>query len=221
MEPNSEPAGARRIPIRGEVKADAPAPKPLAAQTPANPSTIETTVPSISSASDSTTDLLDLRDFIRSRRAALAGFMEQGAALRMADDTIIVEPRKDIYQRYLSDNRTAIAELATELYGRKIKVELGGLAASAEPLTAPISPVTTGSPVMTNSPVANGPEGSSSAAGPTAESPRSNADIKQALYSDPVARRIFNEFEARLVEVRPAPTAEANREEGASSESKK
>jgi DNA polymerase-3 subunit gamma/tau len=232
MEPNSEPAGARRIPFRGEVKADAPGPKPQTAPTLAKPSTtetiapaqsptIETTPPAISSASDSTTDLPDLRDFIRSRRAALAGFMEQGAALRMTSDTIIVEPRKDIYQRYLSDNRTAIAELATELYGRKIKVELGGLAASADPLTVPISPVTTSSPVMTNSPVANGPEGSSSAVGPMAESPRSNADVKQALYADPVARRIFSEFEARLVEVRAAPPADANREEGPSSEPKK
>ena len=50
--------------------------------------------------------------------------MEQGAGLSLAGDTIVVSPRNDIYIRYLSDNRTAIAELADELYGRRIRVEV-------------------------------------------------------------------------------------------------
>jgi hypothetical protein len=74
---------------------------------------------------------------------------------------------------------------------------------------------------MTSSSAVNSSDGSSPAASPTSESPRSNADVKQALYTDPVARRIFSEFEARLVEIRTTPPAEANREEGASSEPKK
>jgi hypothetical protein len=34
------------------------------------------------------------------------------------------------------------------------------------------------------------------------------ADLRQAVYGDPVVRRIFDEFEARLVEVR-APAVPA------------
>ena len=38
--------------------------------------------------------------------------------------------------------------------------------------------------------------------------PKTQGEARQALYADPVARRIFAEFEARLVEVRvpPAPS---------------
>jgi hypothetical protein len=35
------------------------------------------------------------------------------------------------------------------------------------------------------------------------------ADLRQAVYGDPVVRRIFDEFEARLVEVRAQPVAPA------------
>jgi hypothetical protein len=66
--------------------------------------------------------LPDLRDFIRARRAALAGFMDQGARLRMgrAGRCVIVTARSDIYVRYLTDNLTLISELASQLYGRRI-----------------------------------------------------------------------------------------------------
>jgi hypothetical protein len=70
-------------------------------------------------------DISHLRDFIRTRRAALAGFMEQGATLTIDDDdTITVIPRSEIYVRYLTDNRSAIADLASEFYGRRIEVNL-------------------------------------------------------------------------------------------------
>src|SRR5262249_11908489 len=63
--PQSGPsASARRLPIKGEVKAEAPL-----RQTTSN-ATVSLG-----------RDLPELRDHIRSRRAALAGFMEQGAAL--------------------------------------------------------------------------------------------------------------------------------------------
>jgi Abortive infection C-terminus len=69
--------------------------------------------------------LPELRDFIRSRRAALGGFMQQGASLNLLDgDLLTVTPRSNIYERYLRDNRNVIAELASEFYGRPIKVEL-------------------------------------------------------------------------------------------------
>jgi hypothetical protein len=183
--------------------------------------------------------LPDLRDFIRRRRAALAGFMEQGAALRMAMDTVFVTPRNDIYVRYLSDNRSAIADLASELYGRKIKVELetpGVVGAPAAPAAgdsalpadsgpihaAPDDPGRAGSgavsSVMPAPDAALGHDAviqdqatSTESADATGERARSNSDLRQALYADPVVRRIFNEFEARLVEVRNAPGAETNR----------
>jgi AAA domain-containing protein len=67
-------------------------------------------------------DLPELRDFIRSRRAALFGFMEQGAALELNGDVLTVIPRNDIYIRYLNDNCGAIGELASECFGRTIRV---------------------------------------------------------------------------------------------------
>ncbi len=70
------------------------------------------------------TDLPELRQFIKSKRAALFGFMEQGAVLRLDRDQLAVIPRNNIYVRYLTENRKAIAELASELYGRKIVVEI-------------------------------------------------------------------------------------------------
>jgi hypothetical protein len=35
----------------------------------------------------------------------------------------------------------------------------------------------------------------------------SQAELKQSVYGDPVVRRIFDEFQARLVEVRAQPAA--------------
>ena len=66
----------------------------------------------------------ELREHIRARRAALAGFMEQGASLALDGDLLRVIPRNDIYIRYLNDNRGSIGELASELYGRKLRVEV-------------------------------------------------------------------------------------------------
>jgi len=185
-----EGSGMRRIPLRGEVKAEAPIRRPIAAAQPAAPAPSST--PRIVAGGG----LSDLRDFIRSKRAALAGFMEQGAALRIDGDTITVVPRNDIYVRYLSDNRTAIADLASELYGRPIKVEMGSADANA-PADEPALVAVAGSSDATAANAENG-----DAAGGDAPVVRNAAEAKQALYSDPVVRRIFNEFEARLVEVR-------------------
>jgi DNA polymerase-3 subunit gamma/tau len=178
------PGGARRLPVRGEVKAEAPR------RTQATVS-----APQTGPAAPMGTDLPGLRDHIRTRRAALAGFMEQGAALAMDCDTLRVHPRNDIYVRYLADNRAVIAELAAEFFGRPIKVEL------AAPGEAPPPPETP-SPAQ--------PASMDSAAGQgTSPPPRtaaSSADERAAIYSDPGMRRIFDAFEARLVEVR-APRA--------------
>ena len=99
----SSAAGAKRLRVEGEVKADAPLRSPT---------------------EDAARELPELRDFIRGRRAALAGFMEQGAGLVLEKDTLTVTARNDIYIRYLNDNRSVIAELASEHLGRAIRVEL-------------------------------------------------------------------------------------------------
>ena len=64
------------------------------------------------------------RDFIRTRRAALAGFMEQGTALTTSGELLTVIPRSDIYVRYLTDNRVTIGTLATEFFERDIRVDI-------------------------------------------------------------------------------------------------
>jgi hypothetical protein len=166
-------------------------------------------------------DLPELRDFIRARRAALAGFMEQGAALALNDDVVIVSPRNDIYVRYLTDNRNVIAELASELYGRTIRAEValnvsgtdaGSTAAvSSTPSSiapAPSRPAASSPASVTelSTPPANDAGGSTNGvlpAGVPAAPVNTQAAARQAILSDPVARRIFNEFEARLVEVKP------------------
>jgi hypothetical protein len=143
--------------------------------------------------------------------------MEQGAALELVDDTVAVIPLNDIYVRYLSDNRSAIAELASELYGRKIKVEMGkaGAAAPALPISSepPGSTASAGSSITSTPPGENGTDPSVSARTEPGGPSRSSAEARQALYADPVVRRIFNEFEARLVEVRALTPADRSNED--------
>ncbi len=142
----SEGVRARRMKVEGEVNAQAPT-RPAASQQPyaQAPSRAQARtepparVPAASTPADP--DLPDLRAHIRSRRAALAGFMEQGAALSLAGDTLTVTARNDIYVRYLTDNRATIAELASEFYGRPLKVELvTGADAPTTPSSVPAAP---------------------------------------------------------------------------------
>jgi len=98
-------------------------PEPVAAQTDrASSDGSPIAGPAVALASD----LPAFRDHIRSRRAALAGFMEQGALLAFENHTLTVVPRNDIYVRYLADNRLMIGELATGFFGCAVKVELAG-----------------------------------------------------------------------------------------------
>jgi DNA polymerase-3 subunit gamma/tau len=193
----SSTAGAKRLRVEGEVKADAP----LRASAENN-------------SNDEARELPELRDFIRGRRAALAGFMEQGAGLVLDSDTLTVTARNDIYIRYLSDNRAVIAELASEHLGRPIRVELstttGGAAPANKIATAPLS--------------RNG------ATRELAPAPALRADVKpavadtarvesikqtgrraatpeerNAVLTDPAVRRVFDTLDARLVELRMPP----------------
>jgi len=196
----------RRIPFKGEIRADAPR-RVAPAAMPAPES------PPVSGAGG---ELPDLRDFIRGRRAALAGFMEQGASLEMDGDLLTVTPRNDIYVRYLNDNRHVIGELASELYGRRIKVEMAGVGATktpgSNPSESPDSPVADSSlsqPTPAAAPNMKGlPEGDAGAPGPAAAAPGEQAqpDARQKLYADPLVQHIFEEFDARLVELKTTST---------------
>ncbi|MBF6568611.1 MAG: DNA polymerase III subunit gamma/tau [Candidatus Binataceae bacterium] len=225
-------AGARRMRVEGEVKADAP--RRAASPAAMVPSAVASTgagssissKPAVASVAKpaavaSGNDMADLRIHIRSRRAALAGFMEQGASLAIDGDTITIIPRNDIYVRYLTDNRNVISELATELYGRKIKVEIGapgsGPAAessaaadstTAAPAPSPKQAGSRGEPLRDSDRMPDQPaiaNVAGSAAG------KGSADN---IYADPLIRRIFDTLEARLVEVREtavaAPPPEVN-----------
>jgi DNA polymerase-3 subunit gamma/tau len=227
----SSSASARRMKVEGEVRADAP----VRAPSPVEAAPVRQAPSLVSSIGQGSTkpDLPELRDFIRTRRAALAGFMEQGASLILTGDVLTVNARNDIYIRYLSDNRATIAELGTEFFGRPIKVEVasGGTVVS--------SATGKGS---TSAPASNGIAKSSSTAGPGSReietekaienepkisvipdppkvapttplppidaAPKSRAggpEERQAVLQDPEMRRIFDELEARLVEVRITP----------------
>ncbi|HLH77746.1 MAG TPA: DNA polymerase III subunit gamma/tau [Candidatus Binataceae bacterium] len=182
--PSGAPAApARRMRVEGEVRASAPARTPL--PTPPSPAR-----PGVNQA------LPELREHIRARKAALAGFMENGATLRLDDDLLRIIPASSIYVRYLADNRGVIGELAAEFYGRPIRVELapvdasGGDAgiASAAPASPPEAPTAAPTPA--------------SAPGNPATPAADRDTIRKELFADPVVRQILDELEGRLVDVR-------------------
>jgi hypothetical protein len=144
----------------------------------------------------------------------LAGFMEQGASLTLDGDLLRVTPRSDIYVRYLSDNRNVIGELASELFGRRIKVDIAPVGAamitqsersSPSNLAADLTSETAPSPSLgVKRPVDGGADGGGSQppAGPQSLAGQPSTDPRQKLYADPVVQRIFEEFDARLVELK-------------------
>jgi len=201
--------GSRKLRVEGDVKASAPT-------RAAAPSAGITALPGAPAAPTGGREMPELREHIKSRRAALAGFMEQGAALSLAGEVLSITPKSDIYIRYLADNRAVIAELASDFFGRAIRAEI--VAANAAPVSqsspAPATPMAA-SPRISNgntetriadapAPIAkvalNGV--ASAATRRVATSPEERA----ALFADPVVERIFDTLEARLVEVR-APLA--------------
>jgi hypothetical protein len=228
---SSEPVGTRRMKVEGEVNATAPA------RAPAPPSTgtmARATAPLGAGLAQGSMapDLPELRDFIRTRRAALAGFMEQGASLALNDDVLTVNARNDIYIRYLSDNRATIAELAGEFFARPIKVEVSsnGTVVSTATAKAPASTPSSNGAAKPASPavsetvkastseiepkltvIRDAPLASAATAAPLDSAPKSRAggpEDRQAVLQDPEMRRIFDELEARLVEVRVTPDTE-------------
>ena len=211
---------ARKLRVEAKVKASAP----IRAAAP--PVGIEP-LPGASPPSASEREMPELREFIKSRRAALAGFMEQGAALWLDGDVLSIAPRSDIYARYLADNRAVIAEIASDFYGRPIRAEIAASIAAAPPAltrahTAP-EPAHLAPSQSKEKETASEPSVASTVSRETAEPMLSAAimtssavpatrrvstspEERAALYADPIVERVFEAFEARLVEVR-APVA--------------
>jgi DNA polymerase III subunit gamma/tau len=220
--PAQAPAGGtRRLRVEGEVKAGAV----THAAAPSPPQRAAQSAPRASGGGE----MPELREHIRARRAALWGFMEGGAALALTGDALTVTPLKDIYLRYLSDSRAIIAELASEFFGRPIRVEIGGGdsapgASAPEPPResepAPAQPDRNGGTPATSplraaaDAIINGRAATTNGGASPAPQPRgSSADERAALYSDPAIRRIFDALEARLVEIRVPRQAAAEIEE--------
>ncbi len=216
--PSSQSSGARRLRVEGEVKADAP----LRSEHP----------------DDGPRELPELRDFIRGRRAALAGFMEQGAGLTLDGDILKVTARNDIYIRYLNDNKTVIAELASEHLGRAIRVELlanGAANPASSRATMPLASngsarelpsAATAAPAAQPIAVENSPKKTApprpiesnreiAPASPAAEAARRTAtpEERQAVLADPAVRRVFDTLDARLVELRMPTSVQASAKE--------
>ena len=236
--PDPEPApaaGTRRLRVEGEVKADAPlrgasalTSPPAAAPAAQSPRATSRLAPlgaggaasaSANSGPPDLHDLPELREHIRARRAALAGFMEQGASLALDGDLLRVIPRNDIYIRYLNDNRASIGELASELYGRKLRVEVslnGGAAvatggAEAPPTaTAAVAPSPAAGQTATPMPVpALGGGGGYTAAAPSAERrDRSSGAIRRSRRA-PHLRGISRTAGRRPRAARRRPTSAA------------
>jgi DNA polymerase-3 subunit gamma/tau len=221
-EPASSPqaSGARRMRVEGEVKADAPLRQEPRPENQDN--------------NESAPELPELRGFIRNRRAALAGFMEQGAGLAIDGDVLTVIARNDIYIRYLNDNKAVIAELASEHLGRTIRVELsinGAVRPAASRTTMPLgvnglTRELPAAPASTTSPPVAAQNGQRQTASPepvepikeiasaatvrdTARRP-ATPEERQAVLSDPAVRRVFDTLDARLVELRVPNAVQAS-----------
>ncbi|MGO9055912.1 MAG: DNA polymerase III subunit gamma/tau [Candidatus Binataceae bacterium] len=215
-QPATSPAPARRLKVEGEVKADAPLRK-TARKEESQPDAPADSVRSASrddSANGGGGDLPDLRNHIRQKKAALAGFMELGAGLELSGDILKVVPRNDIYVRYLNDNKGAIAALASEHYGRSIKVELAQSAPAAENSTPSQTQAETQDKAAAPTPAAPQRSDFQSAMANAASAPEAAASngepidretARKELFADPMVRRILDELEGRLVDVRRPP----------------
>jgi DNA polymerase-3 subunit gamma/tau len=214
LEPAPAAAPARRLKVEGEVKADAPLRKATRPSAPRETALAEPPKPAADSG-NATADLPDLREYIRQKKAALAGFMELGAGLEVNGDILRVTPRNDIYVRYLNDNKSTISALAAEHYGRPIRVELaqppteGDLAQPATP-EAPSKPINAAAaqPAPTRPLDWLGADEASAAPAPAAVAdgePINREEARKELFADPLVRKILDELEGRLVDVRRPP----------------
>ncbi len=161
--------------------------------------------------------------------------MEQGAGLGLDGDVLTVTARNDIYIRYLNDNKTVIAELASEHLGRAIRVELstnGAANAAASRPTMPLAESVTRelppAPAASTKAAAVERPRNGTASKPALEPIRETAPVssatdaprrtatpeeRQAVLADPSVRRVFDTLDARLVELRMPNSVEASAKE--------
>ncbi len=213
------PAPSRKLRVEGEVKASAPPRAPILTAIAASAEASATAENGSRETLSSGREMPELRDHIRSRRAALAGFMEQGAALHLDGDVLSVAPKSDIYARYLADKRGEIAELASEFFRRPIRAEIatangksdgiaGDARKSVEQNSAPRAlPEDEANSANNRTRDASEPEApASDAQAVKLKRVATSPEQRAALFAEPGVKRIFDKFEARLVELR-APAA--------------
>jgi DNA polymerase-3 subunit gamma/tau len=199
-------SGARRVKVEGEVKADAPHRSEGLKTAPAEAAIIEAPSPA-----DKDPDLADFRAHIKAKKAPLAGFMEQGAALELEGDVLTIQIRNQIYLRYLGDNKNVIGDLAREFYGRKISVLIASNGVTNHAATPAVAPppgngaTALGTPAqaISSATASNGPPALSKEAAAAGDAQREAA--RRALYADPALMGILDEFQGRLLEVRKKP----------------
>ena len=177
-----------------------------------------------------------MRDFIRGKRAALAGFMEQGAGLILDGDILTVTARNDIYIRYLSDNKNVIAELASEHLRTRdsSRAFVNGAANAASRPTMPLAsngltrelpssaPVTPIQPMIAESvakktapsrPIESIREIAPSSPAIEAARRAATPEERQQVLADPSVRRVFDTLDARLVELKMPNSGPASAKE--------
>ena len=191
-DPTQRPRGVQHIRVEGEVKADAPRRVADEASMP---------------------DLPELREYIRSKKGALAAFMEHGASLALEGDTLVVTARDGIYVRYFNDHLKTFAELASQFYRKPIAARM-----RTEPSTAGGAPdVAAPGTVSSANDEDLYDEAQTASTAPANAHAESDAKMRQnnrasrseALKADPVVRMILDQLDARLVSVRSrAPRAE-------------
>ncbi len=183
---SSPPYGVQRLKVEGEVKADAPR------RTAATPPT---------------RDLPELREHIRARKGALAGFMEHGASLSLEGDALTVTARSDIYVRYFQDHLKTLADLASDFYQRpiaaRVKAETAGVEDAGGAPALDIAPAGKTTGLSAQQPVAAPEQPHAVKGANAAETSQSHRESKsEALKADPVVRMIFDQLDARLLGVR-------------------
>ncbi len=159
-------------------------------------------------------DLPELRRYIREKAVPLASFMEQSARLRLENDVLIVAAVSDFYAHYFRDKAQLIAELASEYYGRQIRVKVVWEEEVASELSQSEVLSSSGLAFEEKSQSAQAPEIARQASGEVEQRVANSSPDQQnnrsgriqALKNDPLVKAIFDQLDARLLNVCPLPT---------------
>jgi len=113
-----------------------------------------------------------------------------------------------VQPRELPDGLGVLAELASAMYGRPIQASMS---ANGGAVSAPAAARLATPPAPAGPETAAPPAREAGPAGVSRPDGAARIEARQALYADPLVRRIFDELGARLVEVRDTPNAGAAR----------